>query len=388
MTSSNNQNFVQVPALTGLRGVAAVWVMLLHLWQLAGIPQVAVGPLNFTPLIEYGYLGVDIFFVLSGYLLGGSFVQARLTGNPMPSLRVFWLKRFRRIMPPYIAQIAILTTVAWAAGSAFQLSFLEWISHALLLFNLYGSSSPLNPVYWSLPIEWDFYLFLPIFALIFGCNRRWLAILPMIFLAAVAFRFLCWFCISYIENGIVVARWIIQFPSRFDQFFIGMFLAFLSFHGVREGIVKLSGIAGVVAIILFSYVFSKTGDVVSNGITPWVFFYYTLTAIPIAAIIFTCIRLPRARLVKILGSRPFLFAGTISYSLYLWHYPIFAQLRLYLSPHSPLLFWTLAPLAAILVSLLSWRLFEYPFTRKSFSHPGVLEGRALEKIAIAGGRNT
>jgi len=84
-------------ALTGLRGVAALWVLVFHLWQRTGAPALALGPLDFTPLAAHGYLGVDLFFVLSGYLIGGPWVAMRLGGAKV-AFGTFWRRRFLRVL--------------------------------------------------------------------------------------------------------------------------------------------------------------------------------------------------------------------------------------------------------------------------------------------------
>jgi len=103
------------PALTGIRGIAALWVLMLHAWQFSGMPVLAVpllsGRFDLTPLFKCGYFGVDLFFVLSGFLLSMPFHRAFIAGATRPSLSEFWIHRCRRVLPAYWTQLAILAGV-------------------------------------------------------------------------------------------------------------------------------------------------------------------------------------------------------------------------------------------------------------------------------------
>lgn len=85
------------PALTGLRGIAACWVMLYHLWQLAGAHSVAPLGVDITPVFSCGYMGVDLFFVLSGFLLGLPFLAWANGRRAFPDLAQFWKRRCLRV---------------------------------------------------------------------------------------------------------------------------------------------------------------------------------------------------------------------------------------------------------------------------------------------------
>ena len=115
--------------------------------------------------VKFGWLGVPLFFVLSGYLL-----STQLGSGTLNRERVvrFWRRRFLRIYPGVWLQLAILALAA-AAGIAIvpELSALQWGANALLLVSFPDAiAPPANKVYWTLPIELTFYLVLPALVLV------------------------------------------------------------------------------------------------------------------------------------------------------------------------------------------------------------------------------
>ncbi len=150
-----------IDALTGLRGIAALWVVLFHL----GPELITVAPaLSFlSPLAEAGYLGVDLFFALSGYVL------ARRYEAGIPDLGRYLQRRIARIFPLHAAVLAALTVGALAAA---PLGFPNFAAHELWRFDAWwpqlflvqawvGSPEAWNLPTWSLSCEWAGYLVLP-----------------------------------------------------------------------------------------------------------------------------------------------------------------------------------------------------------------------------------
>src|SRR2546430_25540 len=94
--------------------------MIFHCWQFAGQPALTlplgVASLDLLALVKCGYFGVDLFFVLSGFLLSLPWHRAAARCLPAPSLHNFWVHRCRRVLPAYWAQLCILIVVAIAVG--------------------------------------------------------------------------------------------------------------------------------------------------------------------------------------------------------------------------------------------------------------------------------
>lgn len=166
--------------LTGIRGWAALWVFLYHAWSLSGYPDFTVVlagvTLDFTPLVSMGLAGVTIFFVLSGFLLAIPFAEWQSGLRQRPALDRYFLRRVMRVFPAYYAQLAILLLIAaWVPG---QTGIDDWGSlfrHLLMLFTPPPLGTlPINNVWWTLPIEFSFYLVLPLLALLLRPGRWWL----------------------------------------------------------------------------------------------------------------------------------------------------------------------------------------------------------------------
>lgn len=360
---TNRRADAYLPAVTGLRGVAAGWVLLYHGWQFAHGPKLAVGGIDLTPLLATGYMGVDLFFVLSGFLLGLPFIAARRDPSlPAPSLRRFWANRFRRVLPAYWFQLSLLVVIALLAGTpAFGLG--DVLAHYGLVFNLERNDSLVNPVYWSLPVEWDFYLFLPLLALPFRRARGALGWALLLVAAAIGFRLLCMAAVQqWGADGIAVYRWIIQLPGRIDQFVLGMLAAWAFLALPARGVTRGLAWAGLALVLLMSWGAAARGDFITQGIAPWLYWHYSLVALGFAAIVLAVSQHPRSLLARGLASRPIAWLGMVSYSLYLWHYPLL-QWQQALAPAAWPAWWGVALVlpAILLVSWLSYRLIERPF---------------------------
>ncbi len=194
VTSSTRDHYV--PFLDGLRGVAVLFVLVFHAWHVAGHPLLRskIPPfhltVNFTKLIENGWVGVDFFFVLSAFLLSQHWLRADYLGQPRPSLKTYWRHRFFRIVPAYyvclflmllfLCPLLISPSVVY---SAFGLKYLG--AHLLFLQFLTpitSASYGINGSFWTLTLEMIFYLLLPWGVLPF-LRKRWLIAMPLVITA-------------------------------------------------------------------------------------------------------------------------------------------------------------------------------------------------------------
>lgn len=351
-------------ALTGLRGVAALWVLVFHLWQFMGGPRLAIGPVDLTPLAAHGHLGVDLFFVLSGYLIGGGWVIARLGGPAVP-VGTFWKRRFLRVFPAYWSQWLVLALLAWWSAQPFPLDATGALLSATLTFNIVQNEAALNPVWWSLPVEWNFYLVAPLMALLFATRRALPPWLAMLVLASVALRAVMWWAIhTHGADAVAFYRWVIQLPGRLDQFALGMLVAHALALG-RGGSERVLLLAGTVATLVLVWSSHRAGNIVDGAIAPWLFFQFALLGCAFAALT-AAAALSRSRLVTyLLANRALVFAGTVSYSLYLWHYPVLQWMREWAQSQGWATAdwrWAIAVVAlSLLLAWVSYRLVERPF---------------------------
>src|SRR6185312_750196 len=163
-----------IPGIDGLRGIAVLWVALFHFLVLrpgdAASRAIAATPAG--PLAANGYRGVDLFFIISGFLLAMPWFVHAAAHRESPSVLAFYRRRFWRIVPAYYVQLAILFGLVLPAlrGVALWRSDLyvylyNLVTHALFLHNttpLSSGSMQVNGALWTLAVEAQFYLLLPL----------------------------------------------------------------------------------------------------------------------------------------------------------------------------------------------------------------------------------
>lgn len=157
-----------IAMLDGVRAIAALMVVTLHLSEIAGVPWSVNGQPLLTTFVVFGRMGVDLFFVLSGFLLFRPYASALLFHEQWPSLRTFYLRRLFRIWPGYYVTLGAMLLL-------FEQPYLQpdhWKRLVLFLTFFMDSSrytwQQLNGPFWTLAIEWQFYLLLPWIALGFS----------------------------------------------------------------------------------------------------------------------------------------------------------------------------------------------------------------------------
>ncbi|HSO81946.1 acyltransferase [Thiocapsa sp.] len=202
-------------ALDGIRGLAILWVFAFHANALL------VGSPSGTPLgwgqslAEKGMLGVQLFFVLSGFLLARPWMQAAEAGTPYPGVRRFFARRARRIIPTYWVHLALLFgLILPILHGGYMILRTDvgqanlWLHIPLLHFLHPGSSSSLglNMALWSLSIEAQFYLLLPVLAPLFVRNR-FLVALPTALLVALLWK-------TYAPGWLMESVYLNVSPSR------------------------------------------------------------------------------------------------------------------------------------------------------------------------------
>ncbi len=176
MEATSTSRFSRLSSIDALRGVAALGVVLYHTIG----PNARFGPrvLNWLatpilPAIRFGYVGVFLFFVISGFCIHLSRAKAQATNKAPVGFTAFWKRRFRRLYPPYLIALILYLAIT-AFTTKFELTtFYVWdvVSHLLMLHNLDSHTVySINGVFWTLAIEEQLYL--AYFLLIF-LRQRW-----------------------------------------------------------------------------------------------------------------------------------------------------------------------------------------------------------------------
>jgi peptidoglycan/LPS O-acetylase OafA/YrhL len=333
--------------LEGLRGVAVIAVLLFHL----GFPWAAGG-----------FVGVDAFFVLSGFLITGLIIREHERTGRI-SLPAFYARRVRRILPA--ALVTIVVTVGVAAfvlapldlpeitldGAAAALSVGN-IRFAIGATDYFGPTTP-SPFrhFWSLGVEEQFYLLWPalmILALARGGSRRRVALVIGGVVAA-SFATSTWL------TGVDQAWAFYSFPTRAWQLGLGGLLAatagwFAARSGLLLGSIALAGVVGLVGAV-----------VLIDGAMPYPGMLALLPAVATAAVVVGGDRRGPAR--WLLSLAPLRWFGRISYSLYLWHWPFLVLPVLALGRELALDERLALAGISIAVATASWRWIEEPFRR-------------------------
>lgn len=339
--------------IDGLRTVAVVPVVLFH----AGFA-----------LFSGGFIGVDIFFVISGYLITSIIIRDLDRGSW--SLLDFYERRARRILPALALVILCCWPAAWiimlplemkdfaqsAAAAALSVSNLLFWHES----DYFGAAAELKPLLhtWSLGVEEQFYIFFPpLLALIWlWPMKRKIVVLGSV--ALVSFLL----CVALVHSMPAAVFYLL--PFRAWELLAGGGCAFWHSRNSREGNGPLAFL-GLAALVTSILVFDKT--------TPFPSVY---TLLPVAG---TCLLLlfaaPDNLAGRLLSFRPMVGIGLISYSAYLWHQPLLAFGRLYSpDPPSQLVLLGLSVLSFAL-AYLSWRFVETPFRRRGAG--ALLPGRRL-----------
>lgn len=157
------------PAFDGLRAIAAITVVVVHVSFVAGLTAGQNGVGIYTARFE---IGVSVFFLISGFLLYRPFVVAHLAAAPKPRTGAFWIRRVLRIVPAYWLVLFVATSILHAGPGIGPHGWRAYASHYLFL-QIYSPYQTLKGISaaWSLCVEMTFYLYIPLYAALIGWHR-------------------------------------------------------------------------------------------------------------------------------------------------------------------------------------------------------------------------
>ena len=323
--------------IDGLRAVSVIGVVLFHLGL--GFPG--------------GFVGVDVFFVISGYLITG--ILLRQLGENRFSLMDFWARRVRRIVPAAIVMVVGTLLIGGLLQTPDRYASLarSAMAHVLMASNCYftrdqgyfAEKSDYEPLLhtWSLSVEEQFYLIFPL--IVCFVWKRAPQRLAIVFTSVALISF-SW---SWLEVASDPKWAFFLLPARGWELLAGAFLATLPQKTTRSFCDEAWAVLGLALVLAPMFLFDRQTAFPGPAALPPV--------LGAALLIWTG---GGTKIGKLLGWRALVKIGLISYSLYLWHWPfvVFARemvLELTVT-------WKISLLAAsLLVSYLSWRWVEMPF---------------------------
>lgn len=308
--------------LDGLRGVAILLVLWYHVWEISWLSP---GP-TFAFVPATGFVGVHLFFFLSGFVISYPFLRAMASGKTQPSWRHFAWRRFIKIVPSYVLSIAVAYAIGYAQSQPNASLVPDLLTHLLFIhtwFPLrYGT---IDGVLWTLAVEVEFYCLFPLVWFAFK-RRPWLTAALMIAVAwywRVALARCCY-------TGLF-AQWEENLPGYLDIFAFGMLAAYVftrygrAWHVSRlryaAPLVAIAGFAALVGLLesLYAYRFYDQW----SGV--WQINGRPLLGAAFALIALGSLASPRWW-QALLDNPPLRFMAQISYNLYLYHQMIGREL--------------------------------------------------------------
>ncbi|EHB6897692.1 acyltransferase family protein [Escherichia coli] len=348
------------PDIDGLRAIAIFGVVIYH---------------AFPYVIPGGFVGVDFFFVISGYLISGIIFKQTLGG--MFSFSDFYARRIKRIFPALL--LVLIVTLAYGWNVMLSDEFVMLGKHVsgglgfiqnIILYNESGyfdAASETKPLMhlWSLGVEEQFYIFFPFISLLFVKSKsRILYIIAGISLSSFLYNI-------YLVHSNPSASFYLPF-SRVWELMAGSFLAWLSLKKKYSPSVIVSNAMSLIGLLLVIASFTLI-----NKSYPFPGFVALMPVVAAALLI----KAGNNSFInkRILSAKPMVVLGLISYPLYLWHWPIMTFVRMSM-PNTPSgVIMLSAILASVVLAYLTYRFVEVPL------RSGIVKTYLTKVLSVLGG---
>ena len=366
-TSGNETHLAYRAEIDGLRALAVIPVILFH----AGFEW-----------FKGGFVGVDVFFVISGYLITGIIIKQKEAGTF--SLVYFYVRRARRILPALFFVMLVCVPIAWMWMAPFQLKRFAWSLASVSLFSsnfLFARTTgyfdpsveeiPLLHT-WSLGVEEQYYVIFPPLVIVLwrlGIKKlAWVTVL--VALLSLAYSEWGW------RNHPTVNFYFT--PTRAWELLLGSLLAYASFgkplhERVAPVVSDLASAAGLLLVVGAILLYDSATP------TPSV---YAVVPTAGAALILGFTRV-NSWTGKLLSLRWVVGIGLVSYSAYLWHYPLFAFARIRSQADLSYLTTGLIIVSTFVLAFVSWKYVETPFRKRPASRERERERAKVFGVAAA-----
>ncbi len=362
------KNFQKIIGIDAFRGLAAVLVFLFHYWSFykEDLPQ-------WTKIFSIGHIGVDLFFVLSGFLIMLSLYRSE-------NFISYFKKRIARIAPLAMGSSLIFWVITTRLQNFSFESISDLFAHLFFINGFFPQwYHTINPVTWSISIEMAFYLLLPFIWIFFAKKNikkffiifSSLVFLSFLYRSGLFFIFEDWSA----EKRIIFSE---QLWGRLDQFFLGIFLAFITLK-YQTSIMKTDEKKKSENFLFFKkyqqiFLFSLSFLFLSISSFTFYFlqsdfreiffaqiFLHFITAGGFFFLLWWFLFVSDEKKNNFF-MRIFSFLGSISYGIYIFHFPILSQVSK--SIHSPFLGFFIGIFLTIIFSYFSFHFFEKWFLKK------------------------
>jgi len=351
------------PEIDGLRTVAVIPVILFH--SGLGLPG--------------GFIGVDVFFVISGFLIGSILIEERIKTGRI-SILGFYERRARRIIPALVFVIIACLPLAWMLMLPSELELFGRSMAATMLFvsnvlfwqnsGYFAPATELMPLLhtWSLAVEEQYYILFPLFLIIvWKLGRSWVGAL---LLACV----ICSFVLGELASHTSPSAAFYLLPTRAWELLIGALLALWTYGRPQPKgwLAEASSFMGLAAILVAVAWYDKS--------TPWPGSWALAPVLGTAAIIWG----GNSTFVgRALSWGPMVGLGLISYAAYLWHQPLFAFARLHYNEDPTHTVMAILSLITLGLAWATWRFVERPFRdRNRLSRKQIFGSTGISIMAV------
>jgi len=393
---SASDRTAHVDILDGLRGIAIAFVMWFHVWEITwqGAAFTVFGrEIDFTFLARMGFVGVEIFFFVSGFCLFWPYARALAERRPMPTVKHFAYRRFIKIVPSYLLALVVLVALGSERDRSLDDGIKDVLAHVFFVHTWFQSYfGSIDGVLWSLGVEVQFYVIFPLVVLAFV---RWPRATAL-GLAALAFvwRYAVEQCCATgpYNHFHQLAN---QLPAYLDLFAIGMFAAWIVAVVLPRVTFtqRVRAIGTLVALAGCAWVVGLIGNVDSfRGMHDYAEHWQVWNRFPfgVALLVVTVGSVAAFPLWhRLFANRVLVFLSVISYNAYIWHQlvargllwlkiPPIATTDPHNDPHWQLLALPIYLLAGVAVASVLTYAFERPLLRFRWNGARGSAARAIE----------
>lgn len=358
----------RISSVDGLRAFAVLGVMWLHVWMFYDNVGFNIGPVDIHRLISFGGVGVDLFFVISGFCM--YLMYAKRSEFSAGEYGQFIVKRWKRIAPAFYTVVLVECIILLIKTLHFP--FKDFFSH-LLFLNTFVSDRLLSPPFWSLSTEWQFYLILPFLFIGNPAPKQMGLRLLALMIISFGFRLLIYYQhMPELLSGTTITA--AKIWHRFIEFGWGIIAARL-FTSNKKLPFLFNKAHGFIIAFMIAY----SGRIIMS--TEFVNRFHSLAFVVRAfgeplmtfgfgIMLWNVISAPSV-FSRFLSLPIFSFLGRISYSMYLWHWIISWNVCHWLITTKGIsavymnIAFVLCTLAVIPVSWLSYKLLEAPYFNKA-----------------------